>query len=61
MKNLFLATLALVALASCSKENAQESINPVNPAEGSTLNISFVADENPDSRAFFDPAVTAEV
>ena len=57
-KNLF-AAMAIIALASCAKE--QETPIPANTDENQ-IEVTFVAEPNTDeTRAFFDTASTTEV
>lgn len=59
MKRFLFSLTALLALASCAKEQ-QEPV-PV-PMETSDVTVSFVAEENSaQSRAFFDASSTTEV
>ena len=59
MKNILLATIALFALASCSK--FQEANEP-DLANGSNVTVSFIAEPNDavPTRAFFDQTTTTE-
>ncbi len=59
MKKILFAAMALVAFASCAKE--QETPNPAN-ADENQIEVTFVAAPNTDeTRAFFDPTATTEV
>ena len=59
MKKLICSLTALLALASCAKEQ-QEPVPT--PSNGGSVTVSFVAEENSDqTRAFFDASATTEV
>lgn len=59
MKKLIYLLTAMLALASCAKEQ-QEPV-PM-PSGGGSVTVSFVAEENTDqTRAFFDASSTTEV
>lgn len=59
MKKIIFSLTALLALASCAKEQ-QEPV-PV-PSNGGSVTVSFVAEPNSaQTRAFFDASATTEV
>lgn len=59
MKRFLFSLTALLALASCAKEQ-QEPVPT--PSNGGSVTVSFVAEENTDqTRAFFDASSTTEV
>lgn len=58
MNKLLIAATALFALASCAKEQVNDTQTPA--ADGGNVMVSFVAEPN-TTRAFFDPSTATEV